>query len=244
MPGNLPDLMQVRSPNYGPRKHGLPPDMVVLHYTAMETADAACERLCDEMAEVSAHYVISEQGDITQLVSEDMRAWHAGAGAWGAVKDVNSHSIGIELANAGSLYDMPPFPHPQMQALRLLLSGILKRWHIPAERVIGHSDMAPDRKFDPGAKFDWQGLALDGLSIWPDRFVEITASWDLFKQEALLFGYRPPEDTQAGWEHVLSAFRMRFFPTKQGTLDSDDMVAIMRLAKKWPCAVVDLGKPI
>jgi len=241
MVATTPDLMQMRSPNYGLRKHGLPPDMVVLHYTAMETADAACERLCDEAAEVSAHYVISEQGDITQLVAEDMRAWHAGVGAWGDVRDVNSHSIGIELANAGSLNDMPPFPHPQMQALQALLSGILKRWHIPVERVIGHSDMAPDRKFDPGPKFDWQGLALAGLSIWPDRFVEMAPSWDVFKQEALMFGYRPSEDTDAGWEQVLSAFRMRFFPMKTGSLDSDDVMTMMQLAKKWPCATVDLG---
>ncbi len=218
--------------------------MVVLHYTAMETADAACERLCDETTEVSAHYVISEQGDITQLVSEHMRAWHAGAGAWGDVTDVNSHSIGIELANAGSLNNMPPFPHPQMQALRLLLRSVLDRWHIPMERVIGHSDMAPDRKFDPGPKFDWHALALDELSIWPDRFVEVAASWELFRQEALIFGYRPPEDNKVGWEHVLSAFRMRFFPMKQGPLDGDDVVAIMRLAKRWPCMVFDLNHPL
>ena len=244
MTGSLPDLMQMKSPNYGLRKHGLPPDMVVLHYTAMETANSACERLCNEATEVSAHYVISEHGDITQLVSEDMRAWHAGAGAWGNVTDVNSHSIGIELANAASLNDMPPFPYPQMQALELLLNGILKRWHIPVERVIGHSDMAPDRKFDPGPKFDWQGLALEGLSVWPDRFVEVAASWDLFKKEALVFGYRPAEETQAAWDHILSTFRMRFFPMKQGALDGDDVVAIMRLAKRWPCTEVDLGVPV
>ncbi|MEH6360408.1 MAG: N-acetylmuramoyl-L-alanine amidase, partial [Amylibacter sp.] len=126
--------------------------MVVVHYTAMETADAACARLCDEAAEVSAHYLISEQGDIVQLVDEDMRAWHAGAGAWGDVTDVNSHSIGIELANTGDT----PFAAAQMDALEGLLGGIQNRWKIPAARIIGHSDMAPGRKFDPGVRFDWQ----------------------------------------------------------------------------------------
>jgi len=105
-----------QSPNLGARRHGLSPDMVVLHYTGMESAEAAIIRLCDPAAEVSAHYVISESGLVTPLVPENARAWHAGAGAWGQVRDVNSHSIGIELANAGPQAGFPPFPEPQMAA--------------------------------------------------------------------------------------------------------------------------------
>jgi N-acetylmuramoyl-L-alanine amidase len=206
--------------------------MVVLHYTAMQSAQAACDRLCDAGAEVSAHYLISEAGGIVQLVAEEMRAWHAGAGAWGDVGDVNSHSIGIELANTGDV----PFPAAQMDALEGLLGGIQDRWDIPAARIIGHSDMAPDRKFDPGPRFDWRRLALGGLSVWPEEVVEIPGEWDDFLTHAKVFGYRAP-DQQA----VLSAFRMRFLPCKTGELDVADIGLIKRLADEWPCANVDLG---
>jgi len=199
--------------------------MVVIHYTAMETADAACARLCDEAMEVSAHYLISEQGNIIQLVDEGMRAWHAGAGAWGDVADVNSHSIGIELANTGDA----PFPAAQMDALEGLLGGVQGRWAIPAERIIGHSDMAPVRKFDPGAKFDWRRLALGGFSIWPDALEADVSDWDMFETYAARFGYRGAGQT------LLAAFRLRFFPNKTGDLDAQDIGVIKQLAAKWPC---------
>lgn len=205
--------------------------MVVLHYTAMETATYACERLCDPCAEVSAHYVISEQGHITQLVDENMRAWHAGAGAWGDVVDVNSHSIGIELANLGT----HPFPAPQMDALEILLVGIQDWWAIPAARVIGHSDMAPDRKFDPGLRFDWRRLALGGFSVWPSDAEPVVVDWESFKSYATTFGYRPAQDTVAGWAQVLSAFRMRFMPHKTGEIDGRDMGLMKTMAVTWPC---------
>ena len=209
------------------RRHGLPPDMVVIHYTAMESSDAACVRLCDEDAEVSAHYLISEQGEITQLVAEDMRAWHAGAGAWGGVVDVNSHSIGIELANTGDV----PFPAAQMDALEWLLAGIQDRWSIPVARVIAHSDMAPDRKFDPGPKFDWRRLALGGFSIWPKGANDVSGSWDDFERYARTFGYRTGDRTA-----LLSAFRLRFLPHKTGELDAKDVSVIAQLADQWPCS--------
>jgi N-acetylmuramoyl-L-alanine amidase len=221
-----PDITQIKSPNFGQRRHGLPPDMVVIHYTAMETSQAACDRLCDETAEVSAHYLISEQGEIIQLVTEDMRAWHAGAGAWGDVEDVNSHSIGIELANTGDV----PFPAAQMDALEVLLPGIMQRWSIPAARVIAHSDMAPLRKFDPGPRFDWRRLALGGLSVWPDGMQTVNGSWVDFLVYAGAFGYRC-EDKDA----LLAAFRMRFMPNKAGELDAKDIGMMKRLADEWPC---------
>ena len=152
------------SPNFGPRRDGARPDLVVLHYTAMDSCEAARNRLCDPAAQVSCHYLISETGEVLRLVDEKMRAWHAGAGQWGDVADVNSRSIGIELANRGD----HPFAAPQMAALEALLAGILDRRSIPPERVIGHSDMAPERKRDPGPKFDWKRLAVQKLSIWPD----------------------------------------------------------------------------
>jgi len=214
------------SPNFTERRHGLPPDMVVLHYTAMQSAKAAIARLCDPAVEVSAHYVISEQGIVTQLVAEDMRAWHAGAGAWGDVVDVNSHSIGIELANCSTPDALVPFPAPQMDALVGLLTGIFARWNIAPERVIGHSDMAPTRKCDPGPKFDWQRLARQGLSVWPKG----TGQVGDFAQDAQRFGYRC-EDSAA----VLSAFRARFLPCKTGSLDAQDRAVMRELTDRWGC---------
>ena len=148
------------SPNCGPRRNGLRPSLVVLHYTAMQSASAAIDRLCDPAYEVSAHYVIARDGQVTLLVPEDQRAWHAGAGQWQGQVDINSRSIGIELDNTGA----HPFPEPQMVALETVLGGILGRWGIAPENVIGHSDMAPGRKVDPGPHFDWTRLARQNLA--------------------------------------------------------------------------------
>jgi len=220
------------SPNHGPRRHGGGPDLVVLHYTAMTSAEAAIDRLCDPCFEVSAHYVIAEDGTLTQLVEEAKRAWHAGAGAWGDVDDVNSHSIGIELANQGPESDAPEFPKPQMLALETLLSSIMQRWAIPPERVIAHSDMAPGRKIDPGPCFDWQRLAGKGLSIWV-KADPLLADWYQFKSAAQEFGYRGEDDL--AWKNVLDAFRLRFHPHAIGPLTAQDVGSITELARKYPC---------
>lgn len=148
------------SPNFGPRRDGLRPQFVVLHYTAMESAEAALDRLCDPEAEVSAHYLIGRDGTCWQMVEEPERAWHAGQGSWRGLDDLNSRSIGIELDNRGC----EPFAEPQMAVLEALLHGILARWAMPSEAVIGHSDLAPGRKWDPGARFDWARLARQGLA--------------------------------------------------------------------------------
>ena len=131
------------------------PKWVILHYTAMNSAAEAIERLCDPVHQVSAHYVISESGAVTQLVSDDMRAWHAGQSYWQGCRDMNSASIGIELCNRG----YHPFPAPQIRALITLLSGVCTRNDIPPNSVIGHADIALGRKADPGARFDWRALA-------------------------------------------------------------------------------------
>lgn len=201
--------------------------MIVLHYTGMDSCTAAHERLCDPGAEVSAHYLISETGALWQLVPEALRAWHAGAGHWAGTDDVNSRSIGIELVNTGAA----PFPEPQMAALEELMRGIMGRWSIEAHRVIAHSDMAPDRKFDPGARFDWRRLALLGLSVWPEP-----SDGGDFLDDARRFGY-PPEATA---EEILHAFRLRFRPWASGPADASDAGLAADLARRFP---VDRGGP-
>ncbi|MFZ5962744.1 N-acetylmuramoyl-L-alanine amidase [Thalassococcus sp. BH17M4-6] len=208
------------SPNFGPRRDGALPDLVVIHYTAMTDAAAACMRLCDPAAEVSAHYLISETGAAWHLVDEEKRAWHAGAGQWGHARDVNSRSIGIELANTGR----HPFPEPQMCALETLLAGILSRWHIAPQGVIGHSDMAPGRKIDPGPRFDWRRLAQQDLSIWP-----VPVPPGDFHADAKTFGYVCDDP-----DTLLSAFRDRFRPGATGPLSDADAALMADLARRFP----------
>ncbi len=221
------------SPNYGPRRDGAKPDIVVIHYTAMASARTAANTLCNPDTEVSAHYLIAEDGEVMSLVPEAMRAWHAGAGAWGNVTDVNSRSIGIELANTG----FAPFAAAQMDALADVLRGINARWNIRPERVIGHSDMAPGRKIDPGARFDWRRLALESLSIWPSPSVD-AHSWpktDEARFTAMMaaFGYTATDDV----ELLLKSLRLRFRPGADGPLDATDLAIITDLARRFPVDV-------
>jgi N-acetylmuramoyl-L-alanine amidase len=209
------------SPNFGPRRGGETPSLVVLHYTAMSDAAAALERLCDPAAEVSAHYLIGVDGTLWRLVDEAHRAWHAGAGSWAGAGDVNSRSIGIELDNDGR----SPFPEPLMTTLERLLTDIMARWEIPPEGVIAHSDMAPDRKSDPGARFDWRRLARGGLAKWPEPGI----AGD-FLADARAAGY--PVD--AGEELVLQALRLRFRPGMEGPLDDTDRALMAGLAAPRP----------
>ncbi|BEU99562.1 N-acetylmuramoyl-L-alanine amidase [Novosphingobium olei] len=153
----------VASPNWNERK--LPVTMVVLHYTGMQSAAEALERMCDPAAEVSAHYMIDEDGTVTRLVPEEKRAWHAGRSYWRGVTDVNSASVGIELVNPGHEWGYRPFPDAQMEALAPLLADIVKRHNVPRANVVGHSDIAPARKTDPGELFDWDMLARLRLAL-------------------------------------------------------------------------------
>jgi len=154
---------EVPSPNWNARK--LPVSMVVLHYTGMQSAAEALERLCDPAAEVSAHYMIDEDGTVIRLVAEEHRAWHAGRSYWRGITDINSASIGIELVNPGHEFGYRPFPDEQMQALLPLLADIVKRHDIPRANVVGHSDIAPARKEDPGELFPWALLARYRLTL-------------------------------------------------------------------------------
>ena len=210
------------SPNFGERRGGVRPDLVVIHYTGMPSCGEARARLCDPAAEVSAHYLVSEAGMVEALVPEAARAWHAGAGGWGRVGDVNSRSIGIELANPGDA----PFPAPQMAALEMLLRGVMARWAIPPERVIGHSDMAPGRKRDPGPRFDWRRLARAGLSVWPGEGGDPRAP---LGRSLRRLGY--PE---AAPEILLAAFRLRFRPWAEGPETAEDRALADDLARRFP----------
>ena len=163
MAGQRFEIRQEPSPNHGERRDGAGATMLILHYTGMASAQAAIARLCDPEAEVSAHYLIDEGGVITALVPEDRRAWHAGLSSWRSVRDINSASIGIEIANPGDA----AFPEPQMDAVAWLCRDVLGRHAIPRRHVLGHSDIAPGRKSDPGPRFDWRGLAEQGIGLWP-----------------------------------------------------------------------------
>lgn len=155
------------SPNFGPRAAGAI-DMLVLHYTGMPDADAALDRLCDPKASVSAHYLIDEDGRVHALVAEAMRAWHAGVASWRGETDINSRSIGIELVNPGHEFGYRAFPPVQIAALVELAGAILARHPIAPRNVVGHSDVAPTRKEDPGELFPWQDLAEShGIGLWP-----------------------------------------------------------------------------
>ncbi len=204
----------------------------MLHYTAMENCRAALERLCAPEHEVSAHYLIGRDGQVFALVDEARRAWHAGAGSWGGRGDVNSRSIGVELDNDGCT----PFAAPQMRALERLLAGIMRRWSIRPAGVIGHSDMAPLRKADPGPRFDWRRLALQGLAVWPDLGPDPApmpapaADPAAFHDAACRFGY--PADLPG--DVLLAAFRRRFRPWARGPLAPADMAAIADLARRYP----------
>jgi N-acetylmuramoyl-L-alanine amidase len=200
------------SPNHDDRG-GACISMLVLHYTGMVSAEAALLRLCDPASKVSAHYTIGEDGTVYAHVPEDRRAWHAGLSFWADIRDVNSHSIGIELVNPGHEFGYRDFPPAQIAALKSLCTGIVARHAIPAWNVVGHSDIAPARKDDPGELFPWDDLAQAGIGLWP------TPAGKTAGAEALTtFGYDP----QALLGATLTAFQRHFRPESlTGTWDDD-----------------------
>jgi len=155
------------SPNHDARPEPARIDMLVLHYTGMKTAAAALERLCDSDARVSAHYFIEENGRIWRLVPENRRAFHAGVSCWEGESDLNAVSLGIEIVNPGHEWGYRRFPEAQMSSVERLCRDLIGRYSIPPHRVVGHSDIAPERKSDPGELFDWARLARAGIGIWP-----------------------------------------------------------------------------
>lgn len=175
------------SPNFNDRE-GVAVDMLVLHYTGMPSCDEALQRLCDPDAQVSAHYLIDEDGACFALVDEDKRAWHAGVASWRGASNINSRSIGIELVNPGHEFGYRDFPDAQMGVLIGLCREILTRYPIPAQNVVGHSDVAPTRKEDPGERFDWPRLAAAGIGLWPDAANEAVAE-DQVLAALAVYGY-------------------------------------------------------
>lgn len=224
------------SPNHGPRKGGVTrPDLIVLHYTAMQGGPGpVIKRLSDPAIEVSCHYVVGERGEVARLVPDDRRAWHAGTGRWQDSDDVNSRSIGIELCNDG----FSPFPAPQMAALDRLLAELMTRHGIDPMGVIGHSDCAPGRKIDPGARFDWRRLARRGLSVWP---APEDAAPDGFDDHARAFGMTAEVDADTR----LAAFRLRFRPWATGPVDATDAGIAAALSRRAgaPSCPIDPKRP-
>ena len=192
------------SPNHDSRD-GAAIDMLLLHYTGMASGQAALDRLCDPAAKVSAHYTIDEDGTVYAMVPEDRRAWHAGVSHWAGATDINARSIGIELVNPGHEFGYRAFPEEQIAALIPLCHSILVRHPIPSARVLGHSDVAPTRKQDPGELFPWARLAKAGIGRWPQ-----SGQSSLGPEALVRFGYDPA----APQDKVIAAFQRHFRPRK------------------------------
>lgn len=230
------------SPNVDARPGDGRVDMLILHYTGMRTAKEALDRLCDPAARVSAHYLIDEDGTTWQLVAEEQRAWHAGVSSWRARGDINAVSIGIELVNPGHEFGYRAFPEAQMAALETLARGILARHPIPPRHVIGHSDVAPLRKQDPGELFDWLRLARAGIGFWPDFGASASAprlpsqggaTADIQRLLAAI-GYGCPQTGALDAETVavLTAFQRHYRPARcDGAADDETRRRIALLAQ-------------
>jgi len=218
-------LVDCRSPNHDARPAGTAIDMLVLHYTGMRTADEALARLCDPAAKVSAHYTVDRTGRVYALVPEERRAWHAGVSFWAGRERVNDCSIGIELVNPGHEFGYVPFTDEQIGALIGLAREILARHPIPAARVLGHSDVAPARKTDPGEFFPWQRLAEAGIGIWPSpsppsrgeveapKALRAGGDAEAIAQSLSRFGYGVPPQVDGPLEIVIAAFQRHFRPS-------------------------------
>jgi N-acetylmuramoyl-L-alanine amidase len=222
------DIRSRHSPNHGPRPSPGRVDLLIIHYTGMTSAEAALDRLCDPAAEVSAHYLIAEDGTTWQLVEESRRAWHAGRGFWAGASNINDRSIGIELVNPGHENGYQPFPEAQLAALETLCPAILARHPIAPERVLGHSDVAPERKADPGELFPWERLARIGIGLWPDFAASdaVADAGDIRAAQRRLarIGYdaRLTGRLDAATRAILTAFQRHWRPADyRGGLDAE-----------------------
>jgi len=242
------------SPNHDSR--GEPPnmrpvDMLVLHYTGMQSAAAAIDRLCEPEARVSAHYVVEEDGTVWRLVAEEQRAFHAGVSCWEGEQNLNRLSIGVEVVNPGHEWGYRPFPEAQMAAVERLCREVLSRHPIPPYRVVGHSDIAPDRKSDPGELFDWPRLARAGIGLWPPPAPGLARrrgrGVGLVQHAAGLadlarIGYCVAPGTE---EVALAAFQRRFRPERwDGLLDGETCarLAELRMAVEAAQAVEEMRR--
>jgi len=210
-------MIESPSPNFEPRPEGAVVDMLVVHYTGMRSAEAALDRLRDPAAKVSAHYLIDEDGTLHRLVAEEMRAWHAGVSHWRGATDINSRSIGIELVNPGHEFGYRAFPEAQIAAFRELALDILARHPIPAGNVVGHSDVAPTRKTDPGEFFPWQEMAAAGIGLWPAEADHLEMDTAALGAMLADIGY-----DVADFPAALKAFQRHFRPERvNGRVDAE-----------------------
>jgi N-acetylmuramoyl-L-alanine amidase len=231
------------SPNHNERQAGVVPNMIVLHYTGMADAEAALARLCSAQSEVSTHYFVFEDGRIIQCVPEALRAWHAGSAGWAGETDINSRSIGVEIANPGHDSGYPDFPRRQMAAVIALCRGIIARRGIRPDRVLAHSDVAPARKKDPGEKFPWRLLHDSGVGLWiravpvaegghpvqPGQTGEVVR---LLQTKLAEYGYPVPTHGQYDetTRHVVTAFQRHFRPERvDGIADDSTRETLGRL---------------
>jgi N-acetylmuramoyl-L-alanine amidase len=234
----------IHSPNFEERPPNGPIDMLILHYTGLPDANAAIQRLTDAQAKVSAHYLVDEDGAVLKLVEEDKCAWHAGIACWQGLSDINARSLGIELVNPGHEFGYRPFPEAQMQSLEALALDLVRRLSIPRRRILGHSDVAPLRKSDPGELFDWRRLAKAGLGLWPTEDYRLSAApeAEAGNSGALVLDYQIALN-MIGYclegngvfdpltEAVVVAFQRHFRPGKiDGRIDAETGSLIMHLA--------------
>ncbi len=237
----MPTIRDAPSPNFDTRH--APPDMLVLHYTGMPTAQAAIARLRDPEARVSAHYVVDEDGAILKLVDEERRAWHAGQGVWQGETDCNAASIGIEIVNPGHEFGYRDFPEAQVAAVIGLVADIRGRWTIPDVRIIAHSDLAPERKQDPGERFPWKRLAGEGHGLWfepaPERIAALGAPLGVGDEglgiivlraglHRLGYGVQPGGDYDEAVRLTVEAFQRHWRPAKvDGVADGETRATLM-----------------
>lgn len=231
------------SPNIEPRRPGFAPSILILHYTGLPTVARALDVLSRPDCKVSCHYVIDEDGRITQMVAEDRRAWHAGVSYWAGETDINSASIGIEIQNPGHMLGYPDFPAPQMDAVAALCRDIAGRHGIRPERVLAHSDVAPGRKIDPGEKFDWAWLASQGVGHWvapaatdeADQGISLGATGpdvEAARRWLARYGYKidPAGAFDLDMKTVVRAFHLHFRPAlTDGRLDAATLDTLGRL---------------
>ena len=245
----------VPSPNIDDRVGG-DPDIILLHYTGMQTADEALERLRDPVARVSSHYFVHENGNIVQMVPEAKRAWHAGVSSWGGQADINSRSIGIEIVNPGHDFGYPDFPIRQIAAVIALCRGIIARRAITRDHVLAHSDVAPARKQDPGEKFPWKLLADSGVGLWVEP-VPIT-DWlslvpgdtgptvtELQKSFAEYgYGLTVSGDYDEATKNVVTAFQRHFRPAQvDGMADTSTRETLRKLLEARNAPAKPMANP-
>ena len=215
------EFIKYPSSNYGLRRVDTEIEFIILHYTAMST-EKSLERLCDPVHEVSCHYLIDPSGVCYQLVDNNKRAWHAGKSYWRGYHDLNSRSLGIELVNSGN----EDYPEAQMKSLIRLLQHLIESLALNPKNILGHSDIAPARKLDPGKWFNWQKLSVNGVGFFPEISEPIACDKQVFLAEAKRAGFNP----NANVEHVLKTFRNRCRPKFTGELDGYDCALMQKFA--------------